>query len=395
MVTSHASRTIVFALAGLVLLVGAGFGSYALLKQFDTSDDNAQPATTAQADPTSRAPKLTVTTVAENLDHPWEIAFTPANVMYVSERTGAISRVESGVKTVIVKPSDVAVRGEGGMMGIALHPQFNKTPYLYACFNSTRGSDVRVVRWKVSGNQATERTELVTRIPSSSSGRHSGCRLGIDSYTNLWIGTGDAADEDNPQNVNSLGGKILRVDPLTGKGVDGNITNGDARIFSYGHRNVQGLAFHERETGGSYGYSVEHGPDVDDEVNELRTGNFGWAPGRNYDESVPMTDTTKFPSAIKSVWSSGSPTIATSDADFLAGTQWGSWNGRLAIGALKGTQVRILAIENGTSGEEQTLFDGEYGRIRAVTMNESDGSLYISTDNGGTDKILKITPSMN
>jgi len=158
---------------------------------------------------------------------------------------------------------------------------------------------------------------------------------------------------------------------------------------------VQGLAFHERETGGSYGYSVEHGPDVDDEVNELRTGNFGWAPGRNYDESVPMTDTAKFPSAVKSVWSSGDPTIATSDADFLSGGVWGTWSGRLAIGALKGTQLRLLDIKNGTVGEQLALFDGEYGRIRAVTMNLSDNSLYISTDNGGNDKILKITPSAN
>src|SRR5690606_25638667 len=136
---------------------------------------------------------------------------------------------------------DVQAQGEGGLTGLALDSDFANNSYIYTCYNSTAG-DVRVVRWVLSdeATELTDKTPIVTGIPSNSSGRHSGCRVASARDGTLWIGTGDAAQSANPQNLQSLGGKILRV-TRDGEAVAGNIENGDKRIFNYGHRNIQGL----------------------------------------------------------------------------------------------------------------------------------------------------------
>jgi glucose/arabinose dehydrogenase len=153
------------------------------------------------------------------------------------------------------------------------------------------------------------------------------------------VATGDAAGAKNPQNPNSLGGKVLRID-TNGVGAPDN-PGGALRpeIYTYGHRNVQGLAFHPR-TGEPY--SVEHGHTCDDEINHLVPGgNYGWDPvnpsgATGYYEGVPMTDLVKFPDAVEAVWSSGCPTIAPSGADFLFGPQWAGWSNGIALAVLKG-----------------------------------------------------------
>ncbi|TAH33271.1 PQQ-dependent sugar dehydrogenase [Candidatus Saccharibacteria bacterium] len=390
---SRASRTIVVVVAGLLLLIGAGFVGFTLLRELRPGDP-ARPVDVSQANNPAGAPKLDVATIISGLDHPWEIAFLPDRTMLITERSNAVSKVSNGRAIALYTPPDVAVYGEGGLMGLAIDPDFAQNRYIYACYNSSRDGIV-VARLIVDSGvtAAREDKKIITNMPMNPSGRHSGCRLAFGPDEYLWVGTGDAADESTPQDLNSLGGKVLRV-TRDGEGVEGNITSGDKRVYSYGHRNTQGLAFYEASRDGSYGVSVEHGSSRDDEINELKPGNFGWQPGRGYDESVPMTDTARFPDAVPAIWSSGEPTIAPSDADFLRGETWGSWNGRLAMGVLKGRHLRILDITDGKLGEQIRILDGEYGRLRAVTFGP-DGSLYISTDNGGDDKILKITPSTN
>lgn len=391
--TPRASRTVVVIIAGLLLLVGAGFGSFALLRQLGPSDDAPSVDTT---EPSAHAgvPKLEVTEMIAGLDHPWEVVFLPDRTMLITERSGAISKISAGVQAKLYTPNDVVVRGEGGTMGLAVDPDFSQNRYIYVCYNSAR-TGIVVARLQVNTGvtAAQEDKKIITNIPANPSGRHSGCRIAFGPDEYLWVGTGDAADESTPQDLTSLGGKILHV-TRDGEGVEGNITQGDTRIYSYGHRNTQGIAFYETPRDDSYGVSVEHGSDRDDEINELKPGNFGWQPGAGYNESVPMTDTVKFPSAVPAIWSSGNPTIAPSDADFLRGEAWGSWDGRLAMGVLKGRHLRVLDIKNGTVSEQVRVFDGQYGRLRAVTMGP-DGSLYLSTDNGADDKILKVTPSAN
>ncbi len=342
-------------------------------------------------------PEIDTQIIATGLDNVWDIAFTPDNEnFFITERGGDISLMDkNGQKKILGHPSDVVAVGEGGLMGMAIDPDFNKNQYIYTCFSTA--DDIRVVRWKVKTDESglEDRTDIITGIPTNKTGqtgRHSGCRprFGIDGY--LWIGTGDAATSTNPQDPQSLGGKILRVD-RDGKFAPDNMSEPfDARIYSYGHRNTQGLAFRPKAKDGVIGYSAEHGPGTDDEINVLRRGNFGWDPGVGYDEAVPMTDLTKFPEAIESVWSSGTPTLALSGAAIISGPKWRSWNGALAVAMLKTKHLHILTFDSDGKVESETKILDDYGRLRAVTHGP-DGSLYIGTSNGGAgDKILKITP---
>ena len=192
----------------------------------------------------------------------------------------------------------------------------------------------------------------------------------------------------------SLGGKILRVD-RDGKPAPGNVGGQyDPRVFSYGHRNVQALAFFPAAQQGVLGVSVEHGSTVDDEVNLLRPGNFGWAPpAQGYNESgVPMTDKARFPDAVDAIWRSGNPTQAPSGATFVHGGQWKAWDGYLVVAMLKDRRLKALAIDvQNRVTAEHTLFEGRFGRLRTAVQGP-DGNLYIATDNPSDNQIIRVTP---
>ncbi|MCZ7525907.1 MAG: PQQ-dependent sugar dehydrogenase [Acidimicrobiia bacterium] len=311
--------------------------------------------------------------------------------MIFTERPGRISaRLGDGtVRQLAGGPTDVrSTGGEGGLLGLALHPAFGfLNRWVYACFASTAG-DVRVARWSLDPAFTTlsGRVDVVTGMPhnAASDGRHSGCRprFGPDGF--LWIGTGDAATGGVAQDLGSPGGKVLRVD-AEGNPAPGNPFPG-SRVYTYGHRNVQGLAF---QPGTGRAYSVEHGPTRDDEVNLLVAGaDYGWAPPPGgYDESVPMTR----PGATGAVWSSGSRTLATSGGTFLDGPQWKAWDGALVVACLKSRQV-VLFVPNFLGGfsAPQTILTG-YGRLRTPVQGP-DGSLYVTTSDSGNDRVLRVTP---
>ena len=370
--------------SSIVLVAAAGVITVGVLRM----NEPQQGSTATQRD--TGTPTLGAKQVLSGLDHPWDVDFLPDDTVIFTERSGDLSKIEDGKKVLIESIADVNAEGEGGLTGLAIDPEFSTNRFVYACFNTT--GDVRVVRWALDteATRLNDRKNIVTGIPTSGSGRHSGCQVAFGPDTNLWVGTGDAADESEPQNQASLGGKILRI-TRDGQPAGGNPEGPDKRVFSYGHRNIQALAFYDSVRNGSYGISVEHGPSVDDEVNELKPGNFGWDPGIGYDESVPMTDITKFPAAISSVWKSGSPTIAPSGAAFLRGDAWGRLNGWLAVSVLKDQKLLLLNITNGSVGGERTALEGSYGRLRGATL-APDGSLYLTTDNGQDDKLLRVSP---
>lgn len=343
-------------------------------------------------------PSLTVTVLASGLSRPWDLAFTPGRQIIFTERTGAIRiRTNEGAIRTLATPSDVLVSGEGGMLGVAIDPQFATNRRIYTCFVSNRGAggrDVRLVRWRV--NEAVtgldSRTDIVTGIPNVD-GRHSGCRPRFGPDGNIWMGTGDAGSGPVPQSPTSLGGKVLRVN-TNGAGVAGNMTAPfDTRIYTYGHRNVQGMAF----SANGRPFAVEHGTHRDDEVNLLVAGaNYGWDPrpvvgGSGYDDARPMTDTTRFPNARRPVWTSGASTIAPSGATFLTGSQWGGWHNTLAMAVLKGNEVRVLAFDSATQVEAQWTRITDRGRIRAAVQGP-DGSLYLLTD-AASGQLLRVTPT--
>jgi len=349
-------------------------------------------------------PTLNVRVIVSNLDIPWDLAFTPYGSMFFTERPGRISlRSPDGtVRPLTADMTGLWVSGETGLMGIVVDPAFNSNRRIYTCqghTTSTGGHDVRVIPWVLASGSTNlvRQAPLVTGMPASS-GRHGGCRLRIAGQDgHLFIGTGDAAIGTNPQDLSSLGGKVLRVNRFTGAGVSVNpfFSSTDAnrrRVWSWGHRNVQGLAV--RPADGSL-WSVEHGTYRDDEVNRGVVGNFGWDPVPGYDETRPMTDFVKFPDAIGAAWSSGDPTVATSGATWLSGSGWEGWDGTLAVAALKDSSLRIMRL----SSDGRTLntiaitLNGTYGRLRTAQLGPK-GRLYVTTSNGGgTDVILEVIPS--
>jgi glucose/arabinose dehydrogenase len=351
------------------------------------------------------APGLVVSTAMSGLSNAWDTAFAPDGAMFVTERAGAIRvrRPNGATATLTADLADLWVSGETGLMGIEVDPAFGANRRLYTCQGTTDdaggtvdGSSVQVVAWTVdAGYTALTRVAdpLVGGIPGTS-GRHGGCQLRVDPQGFLRVGTGDAGTGTNPQDVNVLAGKTLRVDRFSGAGAPGNPFaggGGDPRIFTYGHRNVQGLAVHP--TTGEV-WSAEHGPGIDDEVNRLVAGgNYGWNPVPGYNENVPMTDLAEFPSARSAQWSSGNPTIATSGATFLRGPQWGPWQGALAVATLGGQSLRIMRFgADGTLVDEAipAALNGTQGRLRSAETGPC-GDLYLTTDvGGGSSRVLVV-----
>ncbi|XVX19360.1 PQQ-dependent sugar dehydrogenase [Actinomycetota bacterium] len=348
-----------------------------------------------------------VETVMAEVTIPWDVAVLPDGGLLVTERPGRMQlRTAAGeVHRVTADLDDVFAESEGGLLGLALAPDFATSRTFVTC-QTHQGDgdpvDVRVIRWRLSddGRSAERDGEpVVTGLPISS-GRHSGCRLLFAPDGTLHVGTGDAAQGRNPQDLASLGGKTLRVNldgtvpadnPFASRGTP------TAYVFTSGHRNVQGLAL---RPGTEQIWAAEHGPDRDDEVNIVRKGaNYGWDPSSGpYDESVPMTDRDKFPDAAVAQWSSGDPTVATSGAAFLKGEEWGRWDGALAVALLKGSGVLVMTLDGDkvTKVERMPQVDESYGRLRAL-RTAPDGSLYVTTSNSGGDSredlVLKVAPS--
>ena len=364
------------------------------------SGKRAQAESTAAVGAREPAPELSVHFVMSGLQIPWDIAFTPDGTMLFTERKGSLWARLTNRAIIAVRANfdDLYLDFEGGLMGLAVDPDFATNRRIYTCQNHRDPLEVQVIAWTVSADYtaATRVADpLVGGIPGSR--RHAGCRLrfGPDGY--LWIGTGDATMATAPQDKNSLAGKVLRVDASTGAAPSTNPFSG-SRVYSFGHRNVQGLAL---RPGTSQMWAVEHGPDVDDELNLLSAGgNYGWNPvpanGFDYTESyVPMTDLEEFPDAIEAKWSSGYRTTANSGGIFLEGDVWGTWEGRLVVATLRREELHVFkftADGNLVSHVVAPELDGTYGRLRTPMLGP-DGALYITSSNGmNSDRILRVTP---
>ncbi|WP_422785765.1 PQQ-dependent sugar dehydrogenase [Pseudonocardia spirodelae] len=370
------------------------------------------PAPAPASGPAPAAPgELRVTEVAGGFSHPWDIGVLPDGRALVTERGGRISLLASPTPGAAVTPvaaaqDDVFARGEGGLMGLAVHPDFATGARFTTCQTHAGGGnpvDVRLVTWTLSPDGATATRvadPLVGGLPLAPSGRHSGCRIAVDDTGALVVGTGDAATGAVPQDLTSLGGKTLRVDPATGGPAAGNPYAGAADprqrlVYTSGHRNVQGVAI---EPGTGRIVTAEHGPTRDDEVNVLRPGgNHGWDPAQGgtvggYDESVPMTDLDRYPDAVAAAWSSGSPPEALAGAAFLDGPRWGPREGMLAVAALRGQKLLLMRL--GADGvvadvEIPAVLDGTFGRLRGVRA-APDGALLVTTSNGTDDRVLRV-----
>ena len=367
---------------------------------------------TVTVPPMGEVPALDVEVVTDEIEHGWDIGFLPDGGALVTERGGRLTHLSSTAPGAEVTRVDadlggVFASGEGGLLGMVVHPDFATTREFTTCLNFQEGGepvDIRLVTWRLSEDNASAEKvrDLLTGIPTGN-GRHSGCRPTIGADGVLVVGTGDIADGSMPQGLTRLAGKVLRRDLRTGEPAADNpfIDADDERqryVVSYGHRNLQGVAI---EPGTGEIYTAEHGPNVNDEVNRIVFGaNYGWDPSQGgtvggYDESVPMTDLERFPDAVPAVWQTGGMTEALCAAAFLEGEQWGGLDGALVVTALKGSKLVVLTLDDEGGVAEVSVpeeLDDEFGRLRAARLGP-DGALYLTTTNGSDDKVLRVTPA--
>lgn len=364
----------------------------------------------SESAPARGYPQLKVSEVVAGLDIPWDVQQIGQGLLVTERDQASLSLVRNGGTTDLGYPADdVWVAGETGLMSIAVDPGFAKNRRIYTCqggktsarsgttSESNVGNDVRVLAWKLNRTltEVTKPQVLLSGL-AASSGRHGGCRLLIDRAGSLRVGTGDAAVGVNPRDLTSLGGKTLRLDRQTGDPWPTNpYRRADDRnqryVVTSGHRNVQGLA--QRADGSVW--SVEHGPDRDDEVNRLRKGgDYGWNPVPGYNESVPMTDQSLSGRQVEARWSSGTPTIAASGAAWVEGDQWGRYDGTLAVAALKGSRLVFMKFTEAgklrwTKAPARLR---DFGRLRSVTSSRNGDLLVTTANGGGDDAVLRIRP---
>jgi glucose/arabinose dehydrogenase len=357
----------------------------------------------AAADAPAAAPGFAVRTLVGGLDHPWDVAFTPNGSLLITQRdrgTIVIRRPNGAVRTLVSSVPGLWVSGETGLMSVVVDPRFGSNRRFYLChgfINSGGDHDVRVTVWRANPSlTSATQVKVLLRGILSTSGRHGGCRLRFGGNGALYIGTGDAAVTGSARNRGSFAGKVLRVGRFTGHALPGNpfIGSGHSRtrkIWTYGHRNVQGLT--QRPDGPMW--SVEHGTFRDDEVNRLRPGgDYGWQAGPGYDESPPMTDFSLPGRQIGARWSSGNPTVAASGATWLSHRLWGPRRGTLAVAALKDRSVRIMRFDGDgrlvSVARPPALTN--FGRLRTAQLGPN-GRLLLTTDNGGgADRVLVVAP---
>jgi glucose/arabinose dehydrogenase len=370
--------------------------------------------------PVTDPPALARTVLLQSLSNPWDIAVAADGAMFFTERCRGLSvRRADGTVTRLFGTSgsalvaaDLVCVGQSGVHGIALDPAFaiNRTLYVYMLSNlNTSPRTNRVVRLVLNNGytSASNRVDIITDIAFKETangvggaGAHSGGRIRFGPDGFLYVTTGDNHNPSLPQSPTMLGGKVLRV-TAAGAAAPGNAPPAgfDARIFTYGHRNVQGISF---RPGTGQPFTAEHGPNHSDEVTPLVSGgNGGWDP-RNRpsltcpdgycgyagnSSTMPMTDVSRFPAAMAPSWSNSGASQGMGPAEFLTGPQWRAWNGRLAVGIMAGSRLAILEIN--ATGTTTGVVDAPLpaARYRALTLGP-DGTLYVATDGG---EIWRVT----
>lgn len=338
-----------------------------------------------------------VETVVGNLEVPWSIVWAPDGRMFFTERIGRVRIFENGKlrPAPLLTVPDVEPSGESGLMSIALHPQFAANHLLYLSYAyKGENQSVRVVRYRETENGLGDRQVIIENIPTAQ--YHAGCRLRFGPDQKLYITTGDATRRDLAQRLDSLAGKILRLNddgtvpsdnPLVGQ------QNARAEIWSYGHRNSQGIDW---QPGTNLLFETEHGPSGfdgpggGDEVNIVEKGkNYGW----------PVIHHTQTHPEMEAPLLEYTPACAPASGVFYRGAAFPQFRGNFFFGCLKGARIIRVVLDGRRVVTQENVLAEQYGRIRDVSEGP-DSYLYFSTSNqdgrgspaADDDRIIRLVP---
>ncbi|MEM6864137.1 MAG: PQQ-dependent sugar dehydrogenase [Bacteroidota bacterium] len=337
---------------------------------------------------------FTLEPVVEKIQNPWGMAFLPDGGILVTEKSGKLLLFQAGKTTEIQNLPEIYVKGQGGLMDVELHPNYKENGWIYLSFASDKGEgnggNTAIMRAKLNGNRLVNNQLLYKGTPNTTKGQHFGSRLEFDNEGNLYFSIGDRANRDvNPQDVTRDGGKIYRIKD------DGRIPSDNpfvnqkgakTAIFSYGHRNPQGLAKHP---GTGKIWEHEHGPRGGDEINIIQKGkNYGWPVityGINY-SGTKITDETSKP-GMEQPLHQWTPSIAPCGMTFVTSKRYPEWKNNLLVGSLVFQYLERLVIENNKVVYREKLLENA-GRLRNVKQ-APDGYIYVGIEGKG---IFRLEP---
>src|SRR5947209_5593456 len=342
--------------------------------------------------------KFRVETFVSGLQVPWSIVFVPDGRVFVTERPGRVRVIENGQLRAepLATIADVEARSESGLMGLTLHPQFTENHQLYLCYayDSGNGQRDRVVRFRETGNALVDRKVIIEDIPAAQF--HAGCRLRFGPDAKLYITAGEATQKEIAQRLDSLGGKILRLNDDGTVPQDNPFVNQKGarpEIWTYGNRNPQGIDW---QPGTGIMFETEHGPSGGDapgggdEVNIIEKGkNYGW----------PIIHHTQTKEEMESPLLEYTPAVAPASGMFYKGTAFPQFHNNFFFGNLRGETIIRVVLDGRRVVSQERLLEKQYGRIRDVAEGP-DGAIYFSTSNRDgrgspakdDDRILKLVP---
>jgi glucose/arabinose dehydrogenase len=342
-------------------------------------------------------PTTTETThesIVSDLDIPWGFTFLPDESMLITEKSGNLIHFKDGKKTSISGLPEIYVRGQGGLLDIVLHPNYKTNGWIYFSYASPKGNDsggnTAISRAKIKNNSLTELQLLYKATPNTTKGQHFGSRLVFDENGYLFFSIGERGNRDeNPQDITRDGGKIYRLNDDGSIPEDNpfvNKANAKTAIYSYGHRNPQGMTLHPNTKDI---WTHEHGPKGGDEINIIKKGkNYGWpiiSYGVNY-SGTSFTDLTK-KDGMEEPLHYWDPSIAPSGMAFINSNKYGNWNGNLLVGSLKFQYLDLCTLKDNKVIKEERLLNG-LGRVRCVEQGP-DGYIYVGIENLGIVKLIR------
>lgn len=345
----------------------------------------------------SQKASIETVVLTDDLEHPWGMAFLPDGRMLVSERSGNLRIVstDGAVSDPLSGLPEVYARGQGGLLDVALHPDFEANSLVYFTYAQPNGDGARtaLARGRLDGTALRDMETIFAADNMASGGRHFGSRMVFAPDGTIYMTVGERGDARQAQNLKTQNGTVVRLNE------DGSVppdnpfvgpTGNPPTTYSYGHRNAQGMAVHP-VTGAVWLH--EHGPQGGDEINLLKPGaNYGWPIvtfGKSY-SGFPIGEGTSRP-GMEPPLHHWTPSIAPSGMAFYTGSAFPGWKGNLFVGSLKFAYLARLELDGTRVVSEERLLEDEFGRIRDVRQGP-DGLVYILTDDSD-GKIIRLQPA--